>query len=118
MTLCLTDMEEGEHQVDVTIPNTDIAASTQFGVVKQRLPNIVLLQPMPYGTDKLLLRFELDAPLPADMSVHATLNGKLAAVFLRQDGCLVVDKPLPGNHVFKVEIPQLQRSESLCVILQ
>lgn len=121
-TLCLADMEEGKHQVDITIPNTSFAASTEFAVVKPqsiRLPNIVLLQPAQYRSDKLLLRFELDAPLPEGMTTHASINGKLAAVFLHthQSGCIVVDKPLPGSHVFKVEIPQIQRSEELCVVL-
>jgi len=115
-TLCLTDMAAGTHQVEVHIANS-VSATSEFTVVKPRMPNIVLLQPAAYGSDKLLLRFELDAPLPAGMVARTSLNGKLAAEFQRQDGCVVVDKPLQGTHIFKVEIPGTDRAEQITVVL-
>ena len=60
------------------------------------MPNIVLLQPVVHGTDKLLMRFELDAPLPSGALVDAFINGKLAGSF-QQNGCIVIDKPIKGE---------------------
>lgn len=116
-TLCLTDMAAGKHKVEVHIPNKHISACTEFTIVKRSMPNIVLLQPAAYGSDKLLLRFELDAPLAPGMFAQCSINGKHAADFHRQDGCVVVDKPLPGTHIFKVEIPGTDRAEQLAIVL-
>jgi len=51
------------------------------------------------------------------MVARTSLNGKLAAEFQRQDGCVVVDKPLQGTHIFKVEIPGTDRAEQITVVL-
>ena len=61
------------------------------------MPNIVLLQPVAYGGDKLLMRFGLDAPRPSGAHVDTFINGKFAGSFQRQDGCIVIDKPIKGT---------------------
>ncbi len=70
------------------------------------MPNIVLLQPVAYGGDKLLMRFELDAPLPSGAHVDTYINGKFAGSFQRQDGCIVIDKPIKGTSAMPLRILQ------------
>ena len=71
--------------------------ATTLDPTRSTMPNIVLLQPVAYGGDKLLMRFELDAPLPSGAHVDTYINGKFAGSFQRQDGCIVIDKPIKGT---------------------
>jgi len=115
-TLVLQDLTAGQHEVIVELPMRQIDGSIRFHVVRPAMPSIVLLQPVVHGTDKLLMRFELDAPLPSGALVDAFINGKLAGSF-QQNGCIVIDKPIKVNYTFRVAIRGTDNSRELTVVL-
>jgi len=116
-TLVLQDLAAGQHEVIVELPMRQIDGSVRFHVVRPTMPNIVLLQPVAYGGDKLLMRFELDAPLPSGAHVDTYINGKFAGSFQRQDGCIVIDKPIKVNYTFRAAIRGTDISKEVTAVL-